>query len=709
MKKLRLQGKMLCLILPLILFALLAIETLTFWRVSAYSNRLTETNMHNNADIASGLVTGIVEKLLVRTHSLASALGGMDGSASGAREQAYRMVRNVYARTPDVLGVWVVFEPGAFDGRDADYKTEEHPSGRLVAIYSGDTADPDLTVNTDEELAESDWYTISLRTGRDTLLDPFIYNYTGRPGDDILMTTVATPIWRNGSVIGVAGMDFPLDFTAGYAEGLNLPAGSSVAFFSNDGTILSGMGRGTEGKKFSEVRPEEARRALPLITAGMEDSWVEKDAGDDVVVIYHPIAVGDTGTPWAIRVAIPETEVYREANELRNYLLIISLVAFIVISAALALLVRRIVGPIRTTSKLINCFGELDLRDPRTSLGLDTSALERRNDEIADMLRACANLRTNVVYMLASLSGEAERFSDTAQNLTAISEETVAAMEEVKVSVEEASNLSDVNSEMIEKTNIGVSEVSKSASNTAESVIDSAKAASQTATLNQQAVENVKNIVSNILRAGERSKAGTESIDKVNTSVAHMTEFITTITGIANQTNLLALNAAIEAARAGESGRGFAVVAEEVRKLAEESAKAAQEVNNLITTLQSDTRIANDVIQEMKAVFEEMTARTEVVQSSMEDEYKEVEFLNEKMQSIAAAAEEQAAASGEIATAIAQAAHATTNMTRNLDGIRQATAETSISSERVAREAQNVNTGVERLSKLLAMFQFDRG
>ncbi|MCL2767751.1 MAG: methyl-accepting chemotaxis protein [Synergistaceae bacterium] len=704
MKKLKLQGKILLWILPVVLIVLVAIEWSVFVRIHDYSERNINMQLEHNAAIASGLVSGGLEKMLVTVRTLSSALGGMDGYAPGAREQAYKMTRNVYTNTPGLLSIWSVFEPNAFDGRDSDYKSEENPSGRIVAIYSGNTADPDMTWNSDEELADADWYNKARLSGREAILNPFFYSYTGKPGDEILMTTIAFPILRNGSAIGASGIDLPIDFMDAYGRALKVPDGGSIAFFSNDGMILGGMGQGTEGKSISEVKPEEARRALPLITAGKADHWLEKDAGGDVLVTYNPIVVGETGTPWAIRITIPQAEVNKETN----FLLIISFAGLIVICVALAFLVRYIVKPIRTTASLLTCFGELDLRDPSVSLGLDTSAMERGHDEIADMFKACESLRNNVVQVVESLRDEAQNFSETALRLTEISEKTAASMKEVNASVEEASNLFHANTEMIEKTNAGISEVSQSASSAAEEVLEGAKATSHTAALNQQSSQNVKNVISRILHTEERSNAGKESIDKVSESVNNMIGFIATITGIADQTNLLALNAAIEAARAGESGRGFAVVAEEVRKLAEESAKAAQEVNKLITTLQSDTRTASDTIGEMKSVLGEVTKQAEVVRQSMEDEYKEVEFLNGKMQSIATLAEEQAASSGEIANTIALVEQTIANMTRNLNDIRQVTMDTSITSNRVTQEAQNVNVGVERLVNLLSMFRFDQ-
>jgi methyl-accepting chemotaxis protein len=166
-------------------------------------------------------------------------------------------------------------------------------------------------------------------------------------------------------------------------------------------------------------------------------------------------------------------------------------------------------------------------------------------------------------------------------------------------------------------------------------------------------------------RVGELSRAAG--------SIGDVVELINTI---ASQTNLLALNATIEAARAGEAGRGFAVVASEVKALAEQTAKATDEISQHISGIQAATQESVGAIKEIGGT---------------------IERLSEIASTIAAAVEQQGAATQEISRNVQQAAHGTQGVSSNIVDVQRGTAETNSASAYVLTAAKSLAGDSTRL------------
>ena len=186
-------------------------------------------------------------------------------------------------------------------------------------------------------------------------------------------------------------------------------------------------------------------------------------------------------------------------------------------------------------------------------------------------------------------------------------------------------------------------------------------------------------------QAVKQARHTNEQVQSLSVAAQKIGDVVNLINEIAGQTNLLALNATIEAARAGEAGKGFAVVASEVKNLANQTAKATEEVTTQINAIQSATR---DSVSSIVAIG------------------KSIEDMNQMVSSIAAAIEEQGAATQEIARSVEMAARGTADVTKNITGVTQATAQTGAAAGEVmdaagimSREAEGLRAQVEQFLK----------
>lgn len=199
-----------------------------------------------------------------------------------------------------------------------------------------------------------------------------------------------------------------------------------------------------------------------------------------------------------------------------------------------------------------------------------------------------------------------------------------------------------------------------------------------------QQVTRSSNITRSAVQQTEETNKRVESLSQAAERIGHVVELITTIAG---QTNLLALNATIEAARAGEAGKGFAVVAQEVKSLANQTARATREITDQVNAIRG-------------AIVEAVTGVEEIG--------KTVHAVNEIAAAIAAAIEEQSAATKEIAVSVTKASMGTTDVTRNLTEVSTVAGETGSGAAQVlgaatelAKESESLNIEMQNLVELM--------
>lgn len=352
------------------------------------------------------------------------------------------------------------------------------------------------------------------------------------------------------------------------------------------------------------------------------------------------------------------------ASMIRNTFILI-IIAFIISSVAMYFVSRSISKNLKDVVAYCKklAAGELNVKVLQA----------KSKDEVGQIIQAMNQLSGNLKASISSILLSSDQVNEMSRNLKENAEATTEANNEITTSIMQVASASDEQVKISERTNEAVENVSSQLIKVTGSMHETLQTTSDT----KQKIEQGKLYAINVTEQMDEINGKVTELAKVIHSLKNNSQeihrIIEIITDISNQTNLLALNAAIEAARAGEHGKGFGVVAQEVRKLAEQSAGAADSIRTILEETGKETNQAvnvmdesqvtvqkgNELVGKVAALFTEIAQSIEEVSLNGNNVNSSVMNANEKMEFMAQSATEVITASSKSAQFLEQVAATT--------------------------------------------------
>ncbi|MFO6276719.1 methyl-accepting chemotaxis protein, partial [Pseudomonas aeruginosa] len=609
------------------------------------------------------------------------------------REDLTRQVRTALAANPEVLGLYVVFEPNALDGKDELFVDQpalgSNDKGRF-SLYWAQATPGQLESESmiESELADTSsgpsgaaynaWYTCPKESGQPCVLDPYFDKIGER---QLLMTSIAFPLELDGKVIGVMGLDINLSNLQALSEQGNreLYDGVGQVGILSPAGLFAGNSRdaGLLGKNLAKADPQHAGELLQLLAAGKSRLFNEND---DLKVL-QPLQPIPGAKPWGVLLEVPKSALLGPALALERQLddmrregtwveLGLGLGAAVLGLLVLWLSARGVTRPILGVAHMLRDIasgeGDLTQRLPHTG-----------RDELGELAGWFNRFLDKLQPIIRDVKVSVRDARSTADQSAAISSQTSAGMQQQFREIDQVATASH-------EMTATAQDVARSAAQAADAARGADQATRDGLALIDRTTQSIDSLAANLTSAMGQ-------VEQLASSSEEIGSVLEVIRAIAEQTNLLALNAAIEAARAGDAGRGFAVVADEVRNLARRTQDSVEQIRGVIEGLQQGTR---DVVDAMHGSHRQAQGSVEQVDeavAALQRIGEAVTVINDMNLQIASAAEEQSSVAEEI--------------NRNVAAIRDVTESLSSQAEESAQVSQSLNRLANHQQGLMEQFK----
>jgi len=488
-----------------------------------------------------------------------------------------------------------------------------------------------------------------------------------------MVVSVATPYQS-----GVVAADLSLDTLAERVNALKYHGEGAGIVVAPSGLIIAS----TEGMAMKKVDENPVlKEKFAAMVQNKNGYFVTEKDGEQQIIAYATVA----STGWIVAVTVPESVAFAQLVSLKTTYSVLSLIGILLVAGIIFALLRFATTITGATERLMHHIdalakGDLSQNDlPVTS-----------QDELGQLAANFNTMMKNIRNVIRQVAGTAEQLAAASQQLTAGAHQMAESATVIAGTVASVADGTERQLESLAgaKKNIGIvsgdiERVTHEAERVAGSSTATAEATEKGEALMNDAMTKMNGIEQSVLRSAE-------VVGKLGESSKQIGEIVETISAIADQTNLLALNAAIEAARAGETGRGFAVVAEEVRKLAEQSRTAADQIKERIAGVQRDTAQAVSAMQGGTSEVQAGTAAIREVGTQFENITRMVEEMKEQIANISKSMQTVTQGTELIIQSTTMVNEITEKTADHMQSISSSSESQSASSEEIASASQSL-------------------